>query len=172
MPPQPSLQLHVFSEPRGARLRPSGRASQRGSEQSSPPKPGGQLHFPFALLHSANCWQAKSSRLQLKHGGHPSGRSSMMEKSDVSGVSMAEKFRYVLYAPAGDAATSAPSRVAVHDACRMVRWVGGEVGIAQQSSAVGKALPWRLVARTVDGGRRKERPNSVELRVGDALAVV
>jgi hypothetical protein len=82
MPDHPSEHSHSFAPPLGERSLPSGNAPHSGSEQSSPPKPGPQLHLPLALLQSANCLHLKSSRLQLKHGGHPSGRSPYMEKSD------------------------------------------------------------------------------------------
>jgi hypothetical protein len=67
---------------------PSASEPHNGSEQSSPPNPGGQLQRPLAEEHSANWWHLKSSRLQLKHGGHFSGLSPYIEKGDCGEVSM------------------------------------------------------------------------------------
>ena len=99
MPSQPSLHSQeCWSSLLGSRALPSARESQRGREQSSPPNPAGQEHFPLYLLQSANWVQVSDSLLQSKHegqAGQPSGRSSRKENFDCD-MSARDELRYAV----------------------------------------------------------------------------
>lgn len=91
MPSQPSLHLHSPS-PLCALSFPRAKESHSGRAQSSPPNPAGQEHFPLYLLQFPYWRHWKASRLQLKHGGQPSGRSSRGEKPGCGRCTL-EEFR-------------------------------------------------------------------------------